>query len=243
MSWLKFLFLPSKLVFFILLAGLVCLIWRRYRKYSPHFFTIATLMYLVFSSGTVSTLLLSPLEYRYPAITDAGMFQSAKAIVVLDAYIADDPLMSLSGKFNSHALFRLVEAQNIYKQCKGCRIFISGKARNVELMQQELQLMGVSPADIEIESASMHTVDSARNLSAKLGMAPFFLVTSAGHMPRSMGVFIKQGLHPIAAPTDYLLPKDVVKASPWPSSEHLNYSDLAINEYAGMLWYLVSGKI
>jgi len=243
MSWLKFIFLPSKLILLILLIAVICLLWRRYRRYAPHFFSAAALLYVAFSSGIVASLLLSPLEYRYPAVTDPAAHNAVKSIVVLDAYIADDPLMPLSGKFNPHVLFRLVEAQNIYKQCKGCRILLSGRARNVELMQQQLLLMGVLPADIEMEAASLHTVESAANLVHRLGSAQFFLVTSAGHMPRSMGVFLNLGLKPIAAPTDYLMPKQILNASPWPSSEHLNYSDLAINEYAGILWYRLNGKL
>ena len=80
-------------------------------------------------------------------------------------------------------------------------------------------------------------------LRTLLGAEPFFLVTSAGHMPRAMGVFVKQGSRPIPAPTDFSLPKDPLAAHIAPNPLHLYYSDLAINEYAGLLWYYLTDKI
>ena len=38
----------------------------------------------------------------------------------------------------------------------------------------------------------------------KIGQTPFILVTSAGHMPRSMAVFEAQGMQPIPAPTEFI---------------------------------------
>ena len=72
---------------------------------------------------------------------------------------------------------------------------------------------------------------------------PFILVTSAGHMPRSMHVFKKAGLNPIPAPTHYLTRKNNLAISYLPSPLHLRYSDLAIHEYAAILWYHVKNRL
>ncbi len=57
---------------------------------------------------------------------------------------------------------------------------------------------------------------------------PFFLVTSAGHLPRTMAAFAKLGMTPIPAPTDYRLSRNVRRASILPSPMHLYGSDLAV---------------
>ena len=70
-----------------------------------------------------------------------------------------------------------------------------------------------------------------------LGPAPVFLVTSAGHMRRAAWSFEQQGLLPVAAPTDHLMPRSVRQASWTTSALHLQASDLALHEYLGLAWY------
>lgn len=241
MGLLKFFILPSNLIVVFIVLGLFFLLRHRKRIAALAFFIAAT-FYIVFSSGPVAALLLSHLEYRYPALLEEELDPEVRHIVLLAAYTADSPLMPLSGKFNSHAIFRIVEALNIYRRCQACTIWISGKD-DTELMKRQLELMGVPASAIKLDKASNHTVNSAINLSNMLKDSKFYLVTSAGHMPRSMGVFKKQGLQAIAAPTDYLMPKDILEASVGLSSHHLYFSNLAVNEYAGLLWYKIRGKI
>jgi uncharacterized SAM-binding protein YcdF (DUF218 family) len=62
-------------------------------------------------------------------------------------------------------------------------------------------------------------------------------------MPRSVGVFRKQGLNPLPAPTDYMSRKNYMAISYLPSPLHLYYSDLAVHEYLGILWYKIRGWI
>ncbi len=63
------------------------------------------------------------------------------------------------------------------------------------------------PADrLVLESQSRNTADSAARVVPLLGGRPFALVTSAGHLPRSMATFAKAGLRPVPVPADYRLP-------------------------------------
>lgn len=243
MSWLKLIFLPSKLILFLSLIAVIFFVIRRWRRYSFIPFITAAVLYAVFGSGWTAALLLAPLEYKHPALKTSADYPGVKHIVVLTAYAADDPLMPLSGKFNGSSLFRLVEAQNLYRVCSGCKIIISGTGSYVDLMHQQLRVFGIPETDIEDDPIAGHTADSADSLVTKMKEKQFFLVTSAGHMPRSMGVFKKNGFKPIPAPTDYLMPKDFLQASLMPDSQHLYFSDLAVNEYAGMLWYTITNRM
>jgi uncharacterized SAM-binding protein YcdF (DUF218 family) len=65
----------------------------------------------------------------------------------------------------------------------------------------------------------------------------FILVTSAGHMPRSLGAFGRAGMNPTPAPTDYLAKMDPLEGNFLPNLSNLMRADLAVHEYLGMLWY------
>ncbi len=110
-------------------------------------------------------------------------------------------------------------------------------------MKDLLISMGLPGNKILIENKSNSTFDSAKNVSNLLKNKRFILITSAGHMPRSMKVFKKLGMTPIPAPTDYLTRENYFAISYLPSPLHLRYSDLAIHEYAAILWYQLTNRI
>jgi uncharacterized SAM-binding protein YcdF (DUF218 family) len=103
---------------------------------------------------------------------------------------------------------------------------------------------GVPSPAIVLEETSRSTAESAVNVGMLLREHddPFFLVTSAGHMPRSLAVFRKQGLEPIPVPIDHQLPKDWRKANLAPRPAALVVSDLAVHERLGLLWYRIRGR-
>ena len=70
------------------------------------------------------------------------------------------------------------------------------------------------------------------------------VVTSAIHMPRSMYLFQKAGLNPIAAPTNHLV-KTSLQHDPWywnPSSYNIRKMEAAIHEYIGLFWSKLGGS-
>ena len=77
----------------------------------------------------------------------------------------------------------------------------------------------------------------------------FLLVTSAAHMPRSMMIFRKLGLNPIAAPTDYqktdreanLTSIESRILNVLPDADNLRETNRAIKEYIGIVIYKLKG--
>jgi uncharacterized SAM-binding protein YcdF (DUF218 family) len=198
---------------------------------------------LIFSTGIVAALLLSPLEYQYSFVKNPDSYPDVKKIVVLTGYAADYPLVPVSSKLNSTSVFRVLEAKRLSLSCPECEIIISGKKPAARLMKDVLVLMGVPEDNVYKDETSAHTYISAKTMQSWIGNQKFFLVTSAGHMPRAVGVFQKQGMEPVPAPTDYQLPKNPFNASIHLSPQHLYWSNLAVREYAGILWYKLTGKI
>jgi uncharacterized SAM-binding protein YcdF (DUF218 family) len=241
-DFLKALVIPSN--FCLALAALGVLLWLlpRTRKFGLPIVATSAAVLLFFSSGKTATLLLSPLEYAYPRVPDEATAQ-AEAIVVLAGYAADDADMPLSSRANSSSLYRIVEAMHLRQQCPRCPVVVTGFDPTVKVIADVVLSLGTPKAQLHIDNQAATTAASAVNVHALLGSKPFYLVTSAGHMTRSLGVFAKQGLHPFPAPTDYQLPKRVAQAEWRPSSFHLMCSDIAIHEYVGIAWYRLRGWI
>lgn len=198
--------------------------------------SLALSIFLVLGSGPVSFLLLGSLEFQIPPAGAVERMQ-ADTIVVLAGYAEFDPDHPISSQVNPNSAFRLLEALLLFQSRPDSTVIISGKGEVVRIMRDVLVLSGVPVEHVIIDSVSSSTYESAKNLSSRLGQTPFLLVTSAGHMPRSMGVFNKAGAHPLPVPTDYMTKKNPFATYYIPSPVHLHYSDLAISEYFGLLWY------
>jgi len=234
MRFLAQLALPSNLALFLFGAGILAALWPRARRWSPLLLGACGAVVFGFSSGKVAAALMSPLEYAYPAIHDARGHPEVRSIVVLTAWAADDPNMPLSSRLNASGAFRVLMALKLHRDCPDCRVIVSGSKTTARIMADTLHELGI-PRDIVIQDEAQHTDDSAESLGTTIGREPFFLVTSAGHLPRSMRLFARRELHPIPVPVDYQLPRDWRDADLAPSPFSLGVSDLAIHEYLGIL--------
>src|SRR5262245_19782061 len=206
MSFLTTLALPSGMALSLGLLGLLAALLR-HRLLSWCLLAASTLTATVFSMGVVAAALMSPLEYAYPVVK-SGEHPEARHIVVLTAWAADDPELPLTGRMNASSAYRVLLALELYHERPDCDLVVSGKKITVKVMAESLEKLGVPRGRIRLEDRSDSTSQSATQLRPLLGDAPFFLVTSAGHMPRSMAVMTRAGLKPIAAPTDLQLPRD-----------------------------------
>lgn len=237
------LLVPSGVAYVLAALGLLALLWRRSRRLSAWLFATSALTVLVFSVGFVATAVISPLEYAFPTVHSAAGHPNVRTIVVLTGYAANDLEMPLTGRLHWSSAQRVTMTLQLRKTCPACRVIVSGGESTARIMREVLVELGVPPADVTVEGQSLNTAHSAANLGAMLQGVPFFLVTSAGHMTRSVGVMRKAGLDPIPAPTDHTGPRDW-RAAPWrPTAESLLISDLAIHEYVGCLWYRLRGWI
>ena len=161
----------------------------------------------------------------------------------MTAYAERDPLVPLSSQVNGASARRLLEALRILNELPELSVIITGGRDIPEIMKEVLVAAGVDEDKVLLDRSSESTFESARNVSELVKGKTFVLVTSAGHMPRSMQVFEKQGVVPIPAPTDYRVRKNYLAIHDLPSPLHLEYSDLAVHEYAAILWYRLRNQI
>jgi uncharacterized SAM-binding protein YcdF (DUF218 family) len=104
--------------------------------------------------------------------------------------------------------------------------------------------LGLAPERIVRLDTTRDTDDEAQELARRLGAEPFLLVTSAWHMPRSMALCEKAGLHPIAAPADFMLRPEADAGwnlLAWDLGA-LERSTKAIHERLGLLWARLRGQ-
>jgi len=234
---------PSGFATVLFLAGSVALLFRRTRSLALPLMAGAATVLLAFGNGLVASLLASPLEYSYPALRDPHQYPDAKVIAVLTAYAADDVEMSLSGRLNASAAFRVLEAANLWTARPDCLVVVSGSATAADIMARQLRSLGIPDRALVVDGDSDSTAESAVYLGGIAGGRSAFLVTSAGHMRRAVGVFRKNGITPIPAPTDYQLPRLARHASWTTSASHLQASDLAVHEYLALVWYRMTNRL
>ena len=236
----KYLVLPSSAVTIGAIASFLLACIRPTRLWSVSAGIVALATYAIFGAGPVSFFLLGSLEYQIPPATISER-KEVYTIAVLCGYAEHDLDHPLSSRANSASAFRLLEALSLFRAAPNSTVIISGTGEVAMIMRDVLVSSGISAEQIRVDIDSNSTFESAKNLAPILGGRPFLLVTSAGHMPRAIGAFRKAGTIPLPVPTHYLTRRNFLATQYVPSPLHLVYSDLAVSEYAALLWYRYKG--
>ena len=173
----------------------------------------ASLALLFFATAPVGALLLRPLEARFPP-PPADM-KPPYGIIVLGGAIVEDLSAAHGQTIFSEGASRLTEAAILARRFPEARIVYTGGSASLtphynstEAAEAKklLVALGVDPGRIAIEPRSRNTDENARFTAAMVAPKPdqtWLLVTSAWHIPRSMGLFRKAGFNVVAYPVDY----------------------------------------
>ena len=244
MNFLGSVLLPSHLALLLLVAGLLARPWRRTHGWSWRLMTAGGVVALIFGCGPVARALLWPLEQRYPAWNPGvSPVLPIERIVLLTAWAGDNADLPAGVRLNDSSASRAIVTMQLWRLHPHTRVIVSGDSRNARDLGDVLLSLGLPTSQLVLESQSRNTADSASRVVPLLDGRPFALVTSAGHLPRSMGTFAKAGLHPIPVPADYRLPGRMSLASLLPGPRALHASDLAVHEYLGLAWYRMLGRL
>ena len=106
--------------------------------------------------------------------------------------------------------------------------------------------MGVARARVVAERQSRNTIENAefsKQIAQPKPGERWLLVTSAYHMPRSIGVFRRAGFPVEAYPVDWRTrgTRDLLR--PFATvGDGLRRTDTAVREWSGLLVYWLSGK-
>jgi uncharacterized SAM-binding protein YcdF (DUF218 family) len=198
--------------------------------------------------------LLYPLEQRFPP-WDAAR-GAPDGIIVLGGSI-DPELSAATGRaVLRHSADRLVAAAALARQYPNARIVFSGgnanlvlddTAKEADYAISVFESLGIARERLTMERRSRNTGENAefsKAIANPKGGERWLLVTSAFHMPRSVGLFRKAGFAVEPYPVDWRVggPAGLLRFSPI-LVEGLERTDLAVREWAGLIAYWATGKI
>jgi len=232
--------MPLLLVVYGLAAGVGLLWFSRRQRLGKMLVSAGLLLLLALSCEAVSNSLLRNLEDNYPILSHPD--RSIKWVAVLGGGHNLDPALPLFDSATPKSMVRVFEGVRLYREISNGRLILCGGGfdgdTDAEAMARVARALGVPEEHLVLESESLDTAQQALALKKLVGTEPFALVTSASHMSRAMALCERQGLHPIAAPTEHRARQNaILRDGMWvPSVEGLKKMTTVFYEYIGLVW-------
>lgn len=211
----------------------------------------AVVLLAVCGFSPLGDVLLHPLEARFPPWDPAR--GAPDGIVVLGGAIDADLSADHGTLVFTRAADRVVEAAALAHQYPKARIIFSGGSANLTDGPREadyaaaiFERLGVAKDRLIMERRSRNTMENAefsKELAAPKSGERWLLVTSAFHMPRSIGIFRKVGFPVEPYPVDWRTGRsvDLLELSPF-VLDGLERTEIAVREYLGLVAYRISGR-
>ncbi len=204
--------LPPSGLLLLMLAGF--LIVKKNRRAGGVLIASGAVLLYMMSIHLVSDALVRPLEKSHPPLMQAPV--DARAIVVLSGGVKDLSWIGLEPEPSETSLVRTVTGVLFYRARRIPFIVVGGSGdpskpdiREADAMARVASGLGVPRKDIIIENKAKNTLESAVAVKTMFTGKRIILVTSAQHMKRAAGMFVKQGFDVIPAPTfphSFLMP-------------------------------------
>ncbi len=201
----------------------------------------------------VGYILLYPLEQRFPPWDST--LGPPDGIVVLGGSIDPDLSVAHRTQVVRSAPDRIIAAAALARRYPNARIVFSGgssnlisnDAREADYAGAIFESLGVAKTRLIIDRRSRNTFENAEFSKALAAPKPgerWLLVTSAFHMPRSVGLFRKAGFAVEPCPVDWRVGgRDDLFTFSNLAVDGLGRTDLAVREWIGLVAYRATGKI
>lgn len=235
---------PDHFLLLLLLLGLL----QIRRRVGKLLVTLVLVSFISVAMFPMGNLLLQPLESQFP---QPQLPTQINGVIVLGGG-EDAELTALHGQasFGDGAERLMVVPELLHRYPNAKVIFTGGSGsvlrpdyRGGDVAHKWLAAQGIEEQVI-IERDSRNTFQNAlltRELLREMNLPEenWLLVTSAFHMPRSMGVFRHAGLEPIAYPVDYRAAENRFRPNLTRNMQELN---TAVREWIGLYVYYFTGK-
>ena len=243
--------IPSNFVVSIGILGL--LLWPTRLGRAGRRLVVTSLIALaILGLSPVGNALILPLEQRFPPWDAAG--GAPAGIVVLGGSLSPHVSAGRNEVALNEGAERLTVGAELALRYPDARILFTGgsgalifeEGAEAEFAMRVFETFGIPRARVLLEDRSRNTVENAlfsKELAQPKPGERWLLVTSAYHMPRSIGIFRKAGFAVEAYPVDWRTsgPEDAVR--PFPTmSEGLRRTDVAVREWIGLVAYWLTGK-
>ena len=242
---------PLNLAIFLLAFSLL-VAWFGWRKLGG-FTALLSFLILVLSAWTsLGSLMLNPLEERFqrPPAPD-----NVAGIIVLGGGLEGAINLARGGYDINSGGDRFLEAAVLARRYPGAKIVVSGGIGTLVLEGEGdadtaprlFAALGIPASRLILETESRNThenVENIRKLVTPGEGETWLLVTSAFHMPRSMGLFRKAAFPVQPWPVDYRTSgKEGVGLMRDNPADSLQTTTTAIREWIGLIAYKFTGRI
>jgi uncharacterized SAM-binding protein YcdF (DUF218 family) len=242
---------PLSLALLLIVAGLFAglLGWSRIRTWASLAAALILFLTLFTTTGAVA---LQVLEDRIPrAVLPAG---GPGCVITLGGGFEAEVIAARGGFEMNQAGDRFIETLRLARQFPQARILISGGDGSLSgtydgdavVGSRFFDTFGVPPDRLIRDTESRDTFENAaktEELLAANGLNGCLLVTSAFHMPRSVGLFRKLGIDVLPWPTDFRTTGQAALALDFTQpSTNSQLTTTALREWTGLLFYYLAGR-
>ncbi len=248
---LGFFTVPSNVAAMFCVFG-VLLLATRFRKAASRILTLGVVLLLIMGFSPLGNLLLLPLSERFPAWSAGG--RPPDGIIVLGGAIDPERSQARGSLELDSSAERIVTMLQLARRYPAARIVFTGGSANLidtpvpeaPIVGDLLEDFGTPSSRIVLESESRTTAENAaftRKLVSPKPGERWLVVTSAFHMPRSIGAFRKAGFDVEAYPVDWRTRGWRDGLEPFASlSAGLARTDVAVHEWIGLIAYWATGR-
>lgn len=253
LSKIAFFFIqPSNALVALVVLGALMSLRARFQAWGRRFAFLGALGFVICGFSPAANLLILPLEDRFSRPEQLGTYDGViilgGAVDTVISGARGDTALTLSGE-------RLTIAARLARELPGADIIhtggqgviITGQTTESEGAARLFEDFGIDENRIVLEDASRNTWENAvltkEIVKPRQGQS-WLLVTSAFHMPRSMGVFEAAGWQGITPyPVDYRTRGAVDRTLGFNgASKGLRRFDLAFKEWVGLAVYWMTGR-
>lgn len=243
---------PINLIGILVLLGIVAALFRLRRI--GLFCSVCGFLVLAVGAWTsTGALLLHPLEdhFQRPDPVPAEV----AGIIVLGGGFEGGVNLARGGYELNASGDRYVETAILARRYPEARVIVTGGTGTL-LLEGEgdgdtaprlLTALGVEPERLVLENRSRNTHENAvftRDMLEPRAGETWLLVTSAFHMPRSVGLFRKAGFDVTPWPSDYRTAgTETVGPAQDNVADSLQNLSVAVREWIGLVAYRASGRI
>jgi uncharacterized SAM-binding protein YcdF (DUF218 family) len=243
--------LPSDVAATLAALGVV-LLFTRFARAGRRLATLGVGLLLIAGLTPLGNALMLPLEERFPP-WDASR-GAPTGIIVLGGAVGPEISAARGVTDLNESAERITATAALARQYPQARIVYSGgNARLVltggieaDYAIDLLESLGVARTRVLAERASRNTIENAEFSKKLVEPKPgerWLLVTSAYHMPRSIGVFRKAGFAVEAYPVDWRTRGPIDLWLPFESvTAGLRRTDTAVHEWIGLFAYWLTGR-
>lgn len=245
-------FMPINLLIELGVVGIL-LLATRFASLGRKLLVVTMALLALCGFAPLGSILIYPLEQRFPA-WDAAR-GAPDGIIVLGGPIDADLSEARNTPVVRNAADRLFATAALARRYPNARVVFTGGSANLIAVDAKegdyaatiLEGLGIAKERMIIERQSRNTQENAQFTKAIVDPKPgerWLLVTSAYHMPRSMGLFRKAGFPVEAYPVDWRVGgrADLLSFNKL-STDGLARTETAAREWLGLVAYRLTGRI